>query len=204
MAVMHYMGKQKSDYMGKQKSKPEEIPQLEGYVTEKKTISILAANIWALAVMAIVGVGGFALLYWLHAPLHFSYRMGGPFLLALLVGIVVHELIHGFTWMAVTHSGFGHLRFGVMTGAVYCHIDVPMTKRAYVVGSLMPLLLLGLLPFVVSLLVGSLWLMLFGTMLSAAAMGDVMIVWALRHESPDTLVYDHPTEGGCLVYHKAV
>ena len=65
-------------------------------------------------------------------------------------------------------------------------------------------MLLGLLPFVVSLLVGSLWLMLFGTMLSAAAMGDVMIVWALRHESPAALVYDHPTEGGCLVYRKTV
>jgi hypothetical protein len=66
----------------------------------------------------------------------------------------------------------------------------------------MPFILLGLLPYVVSFFIGSLWLMLFGTMLSAAAMGDVMIVWAIRHESPDALVYDHPSEAGCLVYHK--
>jgi hypothetical protein len=77
-----------------------------------------------------------------------------------------------------------------------------MRKRAYVAGALMPLILLGLLPYLVSFFIGSLWLMLFGTLLSSAAMGDVMIVWVIRHESPDTLVYDHPSEAGCLVYRK--
>ena len=33
------------------------------------------------------------------------------------------------------------------------------------------------------------------------AMGDVLIVWAIRKEPPDTLVYDHPSEPGCIVYH---
>lgn len=188
--------------MRKQKSAPEEIPQLEGYSTEKRTVSILAANIWALVVLAAMGIVGFVLIYRFYAPLRFSLLLGGPLILAFLLGIVVHELIHGFTWMWATHSGFKHLRFGLMTGAVYCHIDVPMRKRAYVTGALMPLILLGLLPYVVSFFIGSLWLMLFGTMLSAAAMGDVMIVWAIRHESPDALVYDHPSEAGCLVYHK--
>lgn len=188
--------------MRKLKSAPEEIPQLEGYSTEKRTVSILAANIWALVVLAAMGIVGFVLIYRFYAPLRFSLLLGGPLILAFLLGIVVHELIHGFTWMWATHSGFKHLRFGLMTGAVYCHIDVPMRKRAYVTGALMPLILLGLLPYVVSFFIGSLWLMLFGTMLSAAAMGDVMIVWAIRHESPDALVYDHPSEAGCLVYHK--
>lgn len=188
--------------MRKQKSAPEEIPQLEGYSTEKRTVSILAANIWALVVLAAMGIVGFVLIYRFYAPLRFSLLLGGPLILAFLLGIVVHELIHGFTWMWATHSGFKHLRFGLMTGAVYCHIDVPMRKRAYVAGALMPLILLGLLPYMVSFFIGSLWLMLFGTMLSAAAMGDVMIVWVIRHESPDTLVYDHPSEAGCLVYRK--
>jgi hypothetical protein len=188
--------------MRKQKSAPEEIPQLEGYSTEKRTVSILAANIWALVVLAAMGIVGFVLIYRFYSPLSFSLLLGGPLILAFLLGIVVHELIHGFTWMWATHSGFKHLRFGLMTGAVYCHIDVPMRKRAYVAGALMPLILLGLLPYLVSIFIGSLWLMLFGTLLSSAAMGDVMIVWVIRHESPDTLVYDHPSEAGCLVYRK--
>lgn len=188
--------------MSKQKPTPEEIPQIEGYIMEKRTVSILAANIWALVVMVAMGFVGFVLIYKFYAPLRYSLYMSGPLILAFLLGIVVHELIHGLTWMWVTHSSFKHLRFGLMTGAVYCHIDVPMRKRAYVAGALMPLILLGLLPYLVSFFIGSLWLMLFGTLLSSAAMGDVMIVWVIRHESPDTLVYDHPSEAGCLVYRK--
>ena len=188
--------------MSKQKPRPEEIPQIEGYIMEKRTVSILAANIWALVVMVAMGIVGFVLIYKFYAPLRYSLYMGGPLILAFLLGIVVHELIHGLTWMWVTHSSFKHLRFGFMTGAAYCHIDVPMRKRAYVAGALMPLILLGLLPYLVSFFIGSLWLMLFGTLLSSAAMGDVMIVWVIRHESPDTLVYDHPSEAGCLVYRK--
>lgn len=152
--------------------------------------------------MVAMGFVGFVLIYKFYAPLRYSLYMSGPLILAFLLGIVVHELIHGLTWMWVTHSSFKHLRFGFMTGAVYCHIDVPMRKRAYVAGALMPLILLGLLPYLVSFFIGSLWLMLFGTLLSSAAMGDVMIVWVIRHESPDTLVYDHPSEAGCLVYRK--
>ncbi len=188
--------------MSKQKPTPEEIPQIEGYIMEKRTVSILAANIWALVVMVAMGFVGFVLIYKFYAPLRYSLYMSGPLILAFLLGIVVHELIHGLTWMWVTHSSFKYLRFGLMTGAVYCHIDVPMRKRAYVAGALMPLILLGLLPYLVSFFIGSLWLMLFGTLLSSAAMGDVMIVWVIRHESPDTLVYDHPSEAGCLVYRK--
>ena len=188
--------------MSKHKPTPEEIPQIEGYIMEKRTVSILAANIWALVVMVAMGFVGFVLIYKFYAPLRYSLYMSGPLILAFLLGIVVHELIHGLTWMWVTHSSFKHLRFGLMTGAVYCHIDVPMRKRAYMAGALMPLILLGLLPYLVSFFIGSLWLMLFGTVLSSAAMGDVMIVWVIRHESPDTLVYDHPSEAGCLVYRK--
>jgi len=44
--------------------------------------------------------------------------------------------------------------------------------------------------------------MTFGVVLIAGAMGDVMVVRALRQEPKDTLVYDHPTEAGCVVYRK--
>lgn len=185
-------------------AKHEPIPQIEGFETEQRTISIVAANVWAMGLMAIAAVVGMLLLHWVNAD--FSFK-NAPFqmlilCLSLFVGIVVHELIHGLTWMLVTHSGFSHLRFGFMTGAVYCHIDVPMTKRAYVIGALMPLLLVGVVPYVISIIVGSWLLMLIAAIMIGSAMGDVMIVWTIRHEDADTLVYDHPSEGGCLVYRK--
>ena len=58
--------------MSKQKPRPEEIPQIEGYIMEKRTVSILAANIWALVVMVAMGIVGFVLIYKFYAPLRYS------------------------------------------------------------------------------------------------------------------------------------
>ena len=179
----------------------ETIPEIEGYNIELRTIGMLKANIVAIVVMALLGVLGLMAMYAIWG----DFSLGNPwngmlFIIGFWVGVAVHELIHGFTWMWVTHSSFRHLRFGLLRGGVYCHIDVPMSKRKYVVGALMPLLLLGILPFLLSFATHSLWLMLFGVIFIGCAMGDVLIVWAIRHDSADTLVYDHPSEAGCVVY----
>ena len=179
----------------------ETIPEIEGYNIELRTIGMLKANIVAIVVMALLGVLGLMAMYAIWG----DFSLGNPwngmlFIIGFCVGVAVHELIHGFTWMWVTHSSFSHLRFGLLRGGVYCHIDVPMSKRKYVVGALMPLLLLGIVPFLLSFVIHSLWLMLFGVIFIGCAMGDVLIVWAIRHDSADTLVYDHPSEAGCVVY----
>ena len=179
----------------------ETIPEIEGYNIELRTIGMLKANIVAIVVMALLGVLGLMAMYAIWG----DFSLGNPwngmlFIIGFWVGVAVHELIHGFTWMWVTHSSFSHLRFGLLRGGVYCHIDVPMSKRKYVVGALMPLLLLGIVPFLLSFATHSLWLMLFGVIFIGCAMGDVLIVWAIRHDSADTLVYDHPSEAGCVVY----
>ena len=180
----------------------ETIPEIEGYNIELRTIGMLKANIVAIVVMALLGVLGLMAMYAIWG----DFSLGNPwngmlFIIGFWVGVAVHELIHGFTWMWVTHSSFSHLRFGLLRGGVYCHIDVPMSKRKYVVGALMPLMLVGVVPFLLSFATNSLWLMLFGAIFIGCAMGDVLIVWAIRKEPPDTLVYDHPSEPGCIVYH---
>jgi len=184
--------------------KHEELPQIEGYVPEKKTISILWANLLSL-VLLVVSLGmGLILMYALHHEIAVD-KFSHVFLQAcvmMLIGIVVHELIHGVTWMLLVGKGFRHLSFGFMVGAVYCHIDVPMRKRQYVIGALMPLLLLGVIPWAAGIVAGSMLWMLFGAFLITGAMGDIMIVWVIRKEPAESLVYDHPSEAGCYVYRK--
>ncbi len=183
---------------------PEELPVVEGYEPHKKTISILWANVLAIGLFVVLGVlGGVALyLLWGRETVFFNSSLFFWFLLYFLIGIVIHELIHGLTWICLTSKSFRHLKFGLMTGAVYCHIDVPMKKRHYVIGALMPLILVGIIPTVVGICVGSLLWTLVGVALISGAAGDIMIVWAIRKEPADALVYDHPSEAGCYVYHK--
>lgn len=184
--------------------KHEEMPQVEGYVAEKRTISLLGANIFSIALLAVLMLAGFLLmrLFWPSVGIDFGRSDMLLLMLVFVVGIVLHELIHGLTWLLATHKGFSHLSFGFLKMSPYCHIDVPMPKRQYVAGALMPLLLLGVLPSVVALAMGNYLWLLIGIIFITAAAGDIMIVWAVRKESADTLVYDHPSEAGCFVYHR--
>ena len=186
----------------KHKKSVEPIPEMEGYAAELRTIGMLKANVMALVALGLFCLLGVAGMYAIWGGISFGRPWSSMlFCIGIFAGVAVHELIHGFTWMWATRSGFSHLRFGLLQGGVYCHIDVPMSKRKYVVGALMPLLLLGVVPFLLSFATHSLWLMLFGAIFIGCAMGDVLIVWAIRKEPPDTLVYDHPSEPGCIVYH---
>lgn len=186
----------------KHKKSVEPIPEMEGYAAELRTIGMLKANVMALVVLGLFCLLGVAGMYAIWGGISFGRPWSSMlFCIGIFAGVAVHELIHGFTWMWATRSGFSHLRFGLLQGGVYCHIDVPMSKRKYVVGALMPLMLVGVVPFLLSFATHSLWLMLFGAIFIGCAMGDVLIVWAIRKEPPDTLVYDHPSEPGCIVYH---
>lgn len=182
--------------------KKEPLPEVEGYVPEKKTINILWANVWAIALFFVVAVIGWVSMYAFWDNLAFGGSTMVLLLVGIVLGLVIHELVHGFTWLLLLKKGFRHLSFGFMVGAVYCHIDVPMDKRKYVIGALMPLFLVGVLPWVAGIASGSLLWMLIGAVMISGAAGDIMIVWSLRHEPADTLVYDHPSEAGCVVYHK--
>lgn len=182
--------------------KKEEIPSLEGYTLEKKTVSILLANILAIVLFLVYGGICFVAYIMLWSS---NFQMNSNIVLlaiAFIVGLVVHELIHGITWLLLTRTKFSHLSFGFMTGAVYCHYDMPMRKSHYVIGALTPLFFLGLLPTVVALCVGSLWWLIFGIIFTVSAIGDIMIVWVIRKELFTAMVYDHPSEAGCYVYHK--
>lgn len=184
--------------------KHEEMPLVEGYVAEKRTVSLLLANIFSIILLAVLLLAGFAAMHLLWPSVNFDFGSSEMLLLLVvfIVGIVVHELIHGITWILATHKGFSHLSFGVIKMSPYCHIDVPMPKRQYVAGALMPLLLLGVLPTLVALAIGNFFWLLVGIIFITAAAGDIMIVWAIRKEPATVLVYDHPSEAGCYVYRR--
>jgi Protein of unknown function (DUF3267). len=122
----------------------------------------------------------------------------------LLAGIVVHELIHGITWSFFCEKGWKSIHFGVLWKMLtpYCHCAEPLLKRQYVIGAMMPMVILGLVPSILALFTGSFGMLLFGIIFINAACGDILICWKIRKESPDTLVLDHPSEAGCWVYRK--
>ena len=121
---------------------------------------------------------------------------------AILFGVIAHELTHGLTWAYFCKDGFKSIRFGVIWKYLtpYCHCKEVLLKRHYIIGAIMPAILVGLIPTFVGYLFAYKGLFLFGLFFTFGAGGDFLIIWLLRKFDAETLVLDHPSQIGCLVY----
>ena len=84
----------------------------------------------------------------------------------------------------------------------YCHCKENLKVNQYILGAIMPAIILGVIPALLAILFGSIGLLAFGIFFTIAAMGDFLIIFLLRKENRNTLVLDHPTEPGCFIYRK--
>lgn len=126
------------------------------------------------------------------------------FTAAVVIGIVLHELIHGITWALFAKKGFKSIRFGVLWKLLtpYCHCTEPLKIKHYLLGAVTPALFLGFVPGIAGIVVESYPVTLFGIFFIIAAIGDFMIVYLLKNEKPDDYAQDHPSEAGCFVFRR--
>jgi hypothetical protein len=184
----------------------------EKYEKEKLTIDLLWANKFGLLILFPIVVV-FGLPYYLvwRSELDFKGMLGGLGLSGsfyvfgiILLGIAVHELIHGIAWAIFAKNGFKSMKFGVMWKLLtpYCHCKDALKVKEYIFGAIAPAILLGILPAIVAIFNGSISLLIFGMFFTMAACGDFLIINLIRKENWDDLVEDHPTEAGCYIYRK--
>lgn len=172
----------------------------------KVAIDIVKANVVAMVIMALAALL-FILpffLIWRDRPIEEllgTTTNWGLFFVCMIPGIVVHELIHGITWACYAKSGWKSISFGVMWKLLtpYCHCNEPMRKKPYMMGAMMPCLVLGIFPAILGLIICSLPVVVWGVFFIAAAAGDIWMTWLLTKEQPDCLVLDHPTEAGFYI-----
>ena len=122
----------------------------------------------------------------------------------IMLGIVIHELIHGITWACFAKDGYKSIKFGVLWKMLtpYCPCKEPLNVRQYIIGAFTPAIILGFMPSLIAIIVGNLGLLIFGIFFTMAAGGDFLIINLIRKENKDDLVQDHPSEAGCYIYRK--
>ena len=135
------------------------------------------------------------------ASAHLTVVSGVVFLAFLLLGIVVHEVIHGVAWALFGGLPLKRIRFGLAASTLtpYAHALDPLPAGAYRLGALLPAVVLGILPFAVGAAVGSLMLTMYGMAFVFAAGGDLLVLWLIRKVGRNVRVQDHPTRAGCIV-----
>lgn len=122
----------------------------------------------------------------------------------LILGILLHELIHGITWAKFAKEGFKSIKFGILWKMLtpYCHCKEALKVRHYIIGAITPAIIMGIVPSIIAIMIGSFELLIFGMFFTMAAGGDFLIINLIRKENNSDLVQDHPSEAGCYIYRK--
>ena len=132
-----------------------------------------------------------------------TFRIGNDafmdnFLLILAGGIIIHELLHGFTWGYFVPNGMKSIKFRIKWLTPYCHCKEPMKVKHYKIGAAMPLIIMGIIPTIIGLIIGSGGVMSFGILFTLAAGGDIIILYMLQKLDNNIYVSDHPNKMGFI------
>ena len=179
----------------------------QGYTLHSLAIGMGKAYVFSVLLLIplfIIGYGAYYLVH--HTAGFFSYGILA-FVLIFVVLIVVHELIHGVSWSFFTPHGFKDVEFGIMKPSMspYCTCLVPLKKGQYIFGTVMPLAVLGIIPMIVSIIIGNPGILLMSILMAGSAAGDIMIiqsVLAYKSSAKEIVYMDHPTEAGCVVFER--
>lgn len=125
----------------------------------------------------------------------------GLLLVAFWLGMIAHEVIHALGWMAWGKVAWKQLRFGLdlSKGVAYAHSKVPMDIRGYKIGLVLPWIVLGVIPAMIGVVVGSGYLLAYGIIFFGASCGDLLLLWHARKLSSGTYVLDHPSDMGFYI-----
>lgn len=178
----------------------------EGYKENKEVTSISKASIKGVLLCAPI----IALFYFLYILKwdkleHTFYELSIPILFSVILSTIPHELLHGLGWGIFCKEKFKSIRFGFMksNGTPYCNCKEPLKFKGYLFGAILPIMILGILISIISIVTGNSLLWWFGIANIFIASGDLAIISdVLKHIRRNGVFLDHPTECGFLVFTK--
>lgn len=175
----------------------------EGYEEHEALISVLKANIFSvlLAFPLITFLLVIYVLVW--GQLDMSSVRIILVLLVWLVSMAIHELLHGLGWSFSCKDGFKSVRFGVIWSKLtpYCSCKEPLGFKQYLLGAILPLVILALIPSIIAICVGNEYVLCFGILSFLASGGDILICLNMR-KYRNSLFLDHPTACGFYAFRK--
>lgn len=186
----------------------EEVKNESEIVRKEYTMGFVEANLYALllaipiviiALVPYILIWGFD--YWYNTKTEF---FSSNFIIILIVGIVIHELLHGLIWGYFAEKGYKSIKYGISWKVLtpYCHCKEPLKVKHYRIGGIMPLIVLGILPLIVAFAIGDKTFLSIGVFFTIAAGGDIMAIYMLRNLDKETYISDHPRKMGFYVEEK--
>ncbi len=181
----------------------------EGYTRKDLTVSLLEANLKGPLLALPFIILEIVLHIMVQGSIFDAGRIDLPWIwiILFLLLIVAHELIHGITWSVFAEHHLKDIEFGVVWKMLtpYCTCAAPLKRHEYMTGGAMPTIVLGFGLFAVSLVSESFMVYFLALVMTFSGCGDMLILyklWRYKSDCNDILVYDHPYEGGSIIFER--
>lgn len=132
------------------------------------------------------------------AYLYFFLKIYILGVIAIIFGILIHELIHAFFFTLLSRNNFKSIKFGFKRKPLlfYVHCTDSLNIYAFRTGVIMPGLIIGLIPTIVGLICGNIYMTVYGIIFTSGAAGDLMVLIATKGLSGSQKIRDLPDKMG--------
>jgi len=169
---------------------------------KEKIININIVNITAIA-LTIITVLGFSLLFIEMTNIQSANEIKNSFslvsfIVGLLLGFPLHELIHGLCFAIYAKKGFKSIKYGAIwkLGVLYCHCKEAFIVRELRLVLIMPAVLLGFIPVIIAFIIGNYTLLLIGSIMIGGSSGDFVTFWETLKLNKNTRIIELPHKVG--------
>ena len=123
----------------------------------------------------------------------------------LLLLIFLHEFMQVLLFSFFCQNGIKDIVFGFRwrTLTPYSGCKVPLKKEQLILVNIIPFIVLGLVPTIIALRVGSIMLFILGLGMIFSGSGDIIYVYLLlkyKAKGNDVIFFDAPSQPGCIVF----
>ena len=172
---------------------------MEGYKKKLRVFGIGKINVCAVTVFFVLLIIGLSVNFWgTKAEFLATGSVAGDVGLSValvLVGVILHEGLHALAAIVFGKCKKEDIEFGVKLkeGLFYCHCKKPVDGKAYCAILIIPLIVTGIIPFIVCMITGGLMQTAIFALMTAGASGDVvMLCGVLKNKDTERKIIDHP------------
>lgn len=110
-----------------------------------------------------------------------------------LVGLVCHEGLHALSAIVFAGKKKEDIAFGAnfKQMMLYCHVKSPIKNWQYQVLLLVPIIVTGIIPLIISVLFGNIFLVVAFSLLVSGGAGDIIMFSSLTKHDKNQLILDH-------------
>jgi hypothetical protein len=121
-----------------------------------------------------------------------------------IIGLFAHELIHGLFFGLFAKDGFKAIKICWIkksyTFGCFCRNELKI--KHFIIGTIMPMIILGIIPAIISIIIGNIPLLVFGILYISASGGDMLIIKYVIKENKDDWILSKEGIVGFYIYRK--